>query len=102
MYLPRFLAAAMLCLAPLVCQSQDATYVSVEVADAVGTYPMSINNAMVVTGYYLVTPTEAHGFVRKPDGTMETFIVPGSLWTEPESINDGGDVTGFYELADGA
>jgi len=74
----------------------------VEVPDAAGTYPMSINNSMTVAGYYLVSPTEAHGFVRNADGSITTFIVPGSLWTEPESINDNGEIAGFYLLADGA
>ena len=98
----RLIATALCCFTPLLCHSQGASYVSVEVADALGTYPMSINHSMTVTGYYLVSPAEAHGFVRKSDGSIDTFIVPGSLWTEPESINDSGDITGFYELADGA
>jgi hypothetical protein len=56
---------------------------------------------MAVTGYYLVSPTVAQGFLRQPDGTMITFNVPASLWTEPESINNDGDIAGFYELVAG-
>jgi hypothetical protein len=63
---------------------------------------MSVNNGMAVAGYYLVSPTEAHGFVREADGAITTFVVPGSVWTEPESINDDGDIAGFFELADGS
>jgi uncharacterized membrane protein len=40
--------------------------------------------------------------VREADGSITTFKVPGSLWTEPESINDEGDIAGFYELVDGS
>jgi uncharacterized membrane protein len=102
MYDFRLIIAALCFLTPLFSRPEQVSYVSVEVPDAVGTYPMTINNSMTVAGYYLVSPTEAHGFVRSADGSITTFIVPGSLWTEPESINDKGDIAGFYELADGA
>lgn len=101
MYVARFCVAALCCLAPLFCEAEEVSYLAIEVPDALGTYPMSINNSMAVTGYYLISPTEAHGFVRHADGTITTFNVPDSLWTEPESINDDGDITGFYELAAG-
>jgi hypothetical protein len=94
-------AAALCCLTPFVCQAQGVSYLSIEVSGALGTYPMALNNAMTVTGYYLVSPSEARGFVRQADGKIATFNVPYSLWTEPESINEEGDITGFYEVVAG-
>jgi len=78
-------------------RASEATYVSFEVPESMGTYPMSINNSMAVTGYYYASSTVVRGFVREPDGTITTFDVLGSDWTEPESINDAGDITGYYE-----
>jgi hypothetical protein len=68
---------------------------------ALGTYPMSINASMEVTGYYNVSPTAARGFLREADGTFTTFDVAGAVWTEPEGINTAGNITGFYELVAG-
>ena len=101
MYSARLCVAALCCLTPLFCHAEGVSYLSIEVSGALGTYPMAINNSMTVTGYYRISQTEAHGFVRQADGTIATFNVPGSLWTEPESINDDGDVAGFYEMTAG-
>jgi hypothetical protein len=79
-----------------------ATYLVVEVAGALGTFPMSVNNSMAVAGYYFATSTVAYGFVQDGGGVLTTFKVAGSVWTEPESINAGGDITGFYETVAGA
>ncbi len=76
----------------------EATYISFSVPGALGTYPMSINSSMTVTGYYYVSPTQTRGFVREADGSIENFGIDGGVWTEPESINSNGDITGFYEL----
>jgi hypothetical protein len=101
----RFLVSALCVLAPLTCPAQnvngEATYVSFSAPGALGTYPMSINNSMAVTGYYYVSPTQTSGFVRTADGSMTTFSVRDGVWTEPESINDAGDITGFYEVVAG-
>lgn len=107
MMIPRFMVAALCVLGPLTCVAHaggingEATYISFQVPGALGTYPMSINNSMTVTGYYYVTPTQTRGFVRDADGTITTFDVDvaGVVWIEPESINARGDITGFYELA---
>ena len=105
--IPRFMVAALCVLGPLTCAAHggningEATYISFSVPGSLGTYPMSINNSMTVTGYYYVTPTQTRGFVRDADGTITTFDVDvaGVVWIEPESINARGDITGFYELA---
>jgi hypothetical protein len=92
---------------PLFCAAQEpavsseVSYLSFEVPGALGTYPVSVNDSMVVTGYYYVSPTVTAGFLREPDGAITTFSVLGSVWTEPESINAAGDVTGFYEVVAG-
>ena len=89
------------CAAQRYAQAQPATYISFEVPGALGTYPMSINKAMTVTGYYYVSSTVARGFLREANGAMTTFSVGNGLWTEPESINAAGDITGYYEVVPG-
>ena len=109
----RLIAAVLCVLGPLTGAAQggsingEASYVSFSVPGSVGTYPMSINASMTVTGYYYVahiTPTFLRGFVRDADGTITTFDVggpfglgDGTVWTIPESINAAGDITGFYQ-----
>jgi hypothetical protein len=107
--IPRFLVAALCVLGPLTCVAHggningEARYISFSVPGALGTYPMSINASMTVTGYYFVTPNVARGFLRDADGTITTFNVAGGVWTEPEGINAAGNITGFYQpvLQDG-
>jgi hypothetical protein len=105
--IPRFMVFALCILGSLTCVAHagningEATYVSFSVPGGLGTYPMSINASMSVTGYYNVSATGARGFLREADGTITTFNVPGAIWTEPEGINAAGDITGFYELVAG-
>jgi uncharacterized membrane protein len=102
--IPRFIVLALGVLGPLVCVAHggsingEATYVSFSVPGALGTYPMSINASMEVTGYYYVTPTVERGFLREADGTITTFDVDVVIGngTQPEAINDAGDITGQY------
>jgi hypothetical protein len=92
---------------PLICAAQGpsvdnrVSYISFSIPGAVGTYPMSINASMVVTGYYSVSATVTRGFLRAADGTITTFSVRNGVQTVPESINDAGEITGFYEDAGG-
>jgi uncharacterized membrane protein len=97
----RFMVAAVCALVPLTCVAQagingEASYLSFSAPGALGTFPMSVNNAMTVTGYYYASSTVARGFVRDVDGTLTTFDVAGSIWTEPEGVNDAGEITGYY------
>jgi hypothetical protein len=86
----------------LTCAAQEgingeATYISSSVPGALGTYPMSINASMTVTGFYYVadvTPTGVRGFVRDADGTITT--APHSI-----STDKAGDVAGSYTDAGG-
>jgi hypothetical protein len=102
-----YLVVTLCMLGPLTCVAHggningEATYMSFSVPGALGTHPMSINNSMIVTGYYTTSSTTAAGFIRDADGAITTFSVAGSLWTEPEGINVAGDITGFYEVVSG-
>ena len=91
---------AVLCiLIPLSCvaRGQEPVWVSIQAPDSTGTYPESINDLMVVTGFYTTT-FGVRGFIRNADGAITTFAVPGAASTYPVSINHAGDITGYYEL----
>ena len=100
--IPRFVVADLFVLGLLTCVAHggningEATYISFSVPGALGTYPMSINASMAVTGYYYVTKTRTRGFLREADGTITTFDVPKEVGTQPEGINAAGNITGFY------
>jgi hypothetical protein len=72
--------------------------ISFQVPDSRATYPLSINEAATVTGYYISNSGVSSGFVRYEDGQIITFDVPGSVATIPVSINTAGDITGYYNL----
>ncbi len=78
-------------------ESQPAL-VSFQVPGSRATYPLSINEAATVTGYYLNKSGVSSGFVRYEDGQIVTFDVPGSVATIPLSINTAGNITGYYTL----
>jgi hypothetical protein len=96
--------AAISLLGPLFCLAQDQApdfeplLTSFQVAGSTATYPSSINDAMIVTGYYVDKSGKSSGFVRYKDGGIATFNVPGSFSTVPVSINKGGYITGYYEV----
>jgi hypothetical protein len=103
--IPRFMAAALCVLGPLTCVADggdingEASYISFSVPGAFGTYPMSINVSMSVTGYYYVSPTMARGFLRDADGTIITFDPPPAqkgipLGAQPVGISDFDDIAG--------
>jgi hypothetical protein len=94
--------SSLFCAAQEPAVSSEVSYLSFEVPGALGTYPMSINNSMAVTGYYYASPTMTRGFLRDADGAITTFDVLGDVWTEPESINDAGVITGYYEVVAGS
>ena len=45
---------------------------------AYGTIPVAINNEGIIAGYYYDENYVAHGFVRRLDGTFNTFDAPGA------------------------
>jgi len=103
----RFGWVAVLCmLTPLFCAAQQAApdsagdqapvFLSFKAPGSMATFPQSINDLMVVTGYYNITFEATRGFVRYADGSITTFVVPESQSTFPVSINHAGDITGYY------
>jgi hypothetical protein len=91
-------------LTPLLCVAQPFQgakrhpLVSFQVPGSRATYPMSINDAQTITGFYFSKSGATSGFVRDEDGHITTFDVPGGVATIPVSINAAGDVTGYYEV----
>jgi hypothetical protein len=73
--------------------------ISFQVPGSRATYPLGINEAATVTGYYINNSGVSSGFVRYEDGQIITFDVPGSLATVPVSINTAGDITGYFNLS---
>jgi hypothetical protein len=68
------------------------TYVGINLGGS--TFPISINGAGVIAGYYLRIGVP-QAFVRDTAGTITEFSVPGSTgFTEPSSINAAGAITG--------
>ena len=64
-----------------------------------GTFPNSINDAGVITGFYYDVNGVSHGFVRSPEGSFTTFEVtfdgvPSSS-TTPIALNLEGAVVGY-------
>jgi hypothetical protein len=76
-------------------QSQNP-FLSFQVPGGRATYPLSVNEAETVTGYYLNNSGVSSGFVRYQDGQIITFDVPGSTATIPVAINTAGFITGYY------
>lgn len=61
-----------------------------------GTFPVAINPAGAVTGYYYDANFVIHGFLRAGDGTLTAFDPPGSQFTFVTGINPEGAITGSY------
>jgi hypothetical protein len=66
-----------------------------------GTEPIAINTSGEVTGFYLDSAGDEHGFLRSATGTFTQIDAPGATATQPESINTAGDITGFYSDSNG-
>jgi probable HAF family extracellular repeat protein len=61
----------------------------------VAIYPSGINDRGEVTGEYIRSDGES-GFVRRRNGRISTFRVPGARGTEASKINDRGQIVGRY------
>ena len=61
-----------------------------------GTWPYGINAGGSVTGYFYPDVGGANGFVRAPDGSMVTFVVPDAVSDTLPYVNARGVVTGTY------
>jgi hypothetical protein len=64
--------------------------------------PLGLNDWGTITGTYIGTDNNIHGFVRSPEGKISSFDAPAAdtsgsgLGTFPVSINDQGEITGYY------
>jgi uncharacterized membrane protein len=71
------------------------TFVAFDVPGALDTFPMSINSAGQITGFYMDSINQYRGFRRQPDGVIITFDAPGrGFFTRPMSINSKGEIAG--------
>ena len=63
------------------------------------TQPKAIDSFGRITGFYVDTSNQFHGFVRSPFGSITSFDAPGVAATSsvpifPEAINDAGQIVG--------
>jgi len=49
-----------------------------------------------LTGIYIGTDDNLHGYLRSPAGQFTTFDGPGSLEMYYVNLNDWGSITGYY------
>ncbi len=80
-------------------RTPDGTITTFRVADGGYTWPRSINNSGVITGYYFGNQTV--GFIRDANGTITTFQAPKAgteqyQGTTPIAINAQGVIAGSY------
>lgn len=61
-----------------------------------GTAPMAVNAAGTVAGFYLNQDGGWSGFTRDAQGQVQTFGVPGALWTQAIAMDDTGRIAGNY------
>jgi len=62
-----------------------------------GTEPAGIDYEGDISGFYFAkSDGEPHGFLRYPNGSFVTFLVPGSFATPVGAINDFGTLIGGY------
>jgi hypothetical protein len=62
-----------------------------------GTYPLSVNARGQIAGTYIDSNLVRHGFLRQPDGSVDTIDPPNSIYTDNVQINDKGLITGIYQ-----
>jgi len=80
-------------------RAQEASYVLFNAPNATQMDVTGINNSGNITGDFLDTTGNYHGFVRDQVGTLTVFDIPdasGSVPAFPASINAAGDVLGFF------
>ncbi len=67
-----------------------------ELRSGQGTLATGVNDAGVITGYFIDAQNLRHGFIWDKLGGFTTFDVENSGGTEPQSISDSGKITGTY------
>lgn len=72
-----------------------ASFTTFDVAGATATVPLAINDGGSVAGYYVLQSGQ-YGFVRHPDGTIDSFGRTGMTFNWPWSLNRHGAIVGYY------
>jgi probable HAF family extracellular repeat protein len=78
----------------------DGTSITFGPSDAFFVYPVSINPAGAVTGFF-DDPSGGGGFLRAPDGTFTVLNLPGSTFTGAYQINPAGLIIGSFTDTNG-
>jgi hypothetical protein len=91
-------SVAALCMSASAAPALAASITTFDVPGALHTVALGINAGGSVTGYYVASNgVVTYGFVRAPDGTIDTFgATKGSTLTWPWCINREGTITGYY------
>jgi hypothetical protein len=84
----------------------DGSIVTFDPPGSVNTNPTAINQAGVITGWYVDSNLFLHGFLRAKDGSITTFDAPGVgtgrfQGTVAQSLNPAGTITGSYTEING-
>lgn len=80
---------------------RDGHFHSIHFPKAVLTWISGINERGDLSGFYLDTKNNQHGFVRD-DGQLRTVDLPGAASTQVGGINDEEDIVGSYTKPDGS
>jgi hypothetical protein len=92
------LVAALCTLSASLCGAQQnvngAHFASFQVSEGYQTFPMSVNNSLTVTGYFIDQAGATGGFIRNAAGEVTTVSVAGSALTFPVAINAAGEIAG--------
>ena len=96
-----YMLSPLLCAAQQVANEHGAHFISFRVGECFQTFPMSVNDSLTVTGYYIDQAGAREGFIRNPDGKLTTFAVAGSTVTSPVAINAAGEIAGSSVSATG-
>jgi hypothetical protein len=75
---------------------EGATYTTIDVPGATGTYAYGNNNSGAIVGVWQNLSGWNEGFVRTSGGTVTVVDFPGALETEIGGINDRGDICGLW------
>jgi predicted membrane protein len=81
-------------------RDRDGTITTFDVpgsAPLFGAFPVAINPAEAITGFYGDGEGFFHGFLRERGGTFTTVDPPGSGYTGPAGINPAGVIVGNFQ-----
>jgi hypothetical protein len=75
--------------------SATPTFEFFQIPGATNVMPVSINDALSITGSYNLTDGSVHAFVRNGSGKLTKFDV-GAVSTQPVRINASGEIVGTF------